>query len=405
MNSRVTIRTTATPILTAIALAAILLLPAAPAATALARAIRPPGPSGWDVISSPNVGTLANELSSVTVVSKNDAWAVGTTQVIPQGQAPHDETLIERWDGTSWSVVPSPNVGTDQNDLLGVAATSHDDAWAVGNYFDDGTLAWTTLAMHWDGASWTVIDTPSPSSRFAALEAVVAIAPDDAWAVGARQTSGQTIRNLPLIEHWDGSTWTVATAPKAKSDSTFLLAAAAASATDVWAVGVRGTQTLTEHFDGATWRIVKSPNPAQRANFLNAVVALSPTDAWAVGGVFLNGEGTSERTLAAHWNGRRWRVVPTPNQGSLNNQLLGIAALGAKAVWAVGLFVDEPAHNNQTLTEHWDGTGWTIVSSPSPGVEDAVLLDAAASPDGSVWAVGGFKAPPEQTLVLRNSKG
>ena len=259
--------------------------------------------------------------------------------------------------------------------------------------------------MHWDGGSWTVIDTPSPSSRFAVLEAVVAIAPNDVWAVGARQTSGQTIRNLPLVEHWDGKAWTLAKAPKAKSDSTFLLGVSATSATDVWAVGVRGAQTLTEHFDGMRWRVVKSPNPAPRANFLNDVVALSPSDVWAAGGVFLNGEGTSERTLATHWNGKRWSVVPTPNQGSLNNQFLGITALGPKAVWAVGLFVNEPAHDNQTLTERWDGSAWTIVPSPSPGVEDAVLLGAAAAPDGSVWAVGGFEAPPEQTLVLRNPKG
>jgi hypothetical protein len=356
-------------------------------------------------VASPNVGGNANELAAVASVSADDAWAVGVTQIIPQGQAPHDVTLIERWNGASWEVAASPNHGADQNGLFAVAATSADDAWAVGNYFDDATLAWTTLAEHWDGSAWTIVPTPSPSSRFATLDGVAAIASDDVWAVGARQTSGSHIRNLPLIEHWDGAVWTVVTGPKARSDSTFLQGVAATSATDVWTVGFRGTKTLIEHFDGTSWKIVPSPSPAVRVNFLHSVVAISPTDAWAVGGMFLDEGGTSERTLTEHWNGSMWKAVDSPNQGALNNQLLGVTELASNDIWAVGLFVNDPAHKNQTLTERWNGRRWAIVASPSPGAGHDVLLGTAASPDGSVWAVGGFQAPPEQTLVLRNLNG
>src|SRR5437764_621866 len=55
----------------------------------------------WSVVSSPNVGTSSNVLNGVAVVSANDVWAVGYYS---------GGTLIEHWDGTSWSVVPSPNV-------------------------------------------------------------------------------------------------------------------------------------------------------------------------------------------------------------------------------------------------------------------------------------------------------
>jgi hypothetical protein len=353
---------------------------------------------GWTQVASPNVGANANELGAVAEVSSADAWAVGVTQ----GDDLHDRTLAMRWDGQSWSVVPTPNVGADHNSLFAVAATSATDAWAVGNYFDDGSLAWKTLAMHWGGTSWTVVETPSPRRRFSTLLGIAAISPSDAWAVGARQTSGPTIRNLPLVEHWDGASWTVARTPRAGgSSSSFLQGVAATSSTDAWAVGFRDTSTLIEHWDGSSWAVVPSPNPFGRTDLLHSVAALSSTDAWAVGGGYLNDEGTSERTLAEHWDGTNWSVVSTPNQGSVNNQLLGVAAPSSHGIWAVGLFVDALTNENRTLTERWDGTAWSIVPSPSPG-EDAVLLGVTAARHGPVWAVGGFDQPPEQTLVLRN---
>ena len=364
------------------------------AATAAGRSAAP----GWKQVASPNVGSNANELSAAALVSRTDAWAVGVTQ----GEGLRSQTLTIRWDGQSWGIVPSPNVGTDHNDLFGVAATSGQDAWAVGNYFDDGTLAWTTLALHWDGGGWNVVATPSPSTRFATLDGVAALSPTDAWAVGARQTIGSNIRNLPLIEHWDGTSWTVASSPKVHGSSAFLQGIAATSANDVWAVGFADASTLVEHWDGASWSIVPSPDPFARTNFLHSVAAVSPTDAWAVGGGYADDSGTSERTLAEHWDGATWSVVDTPNQGTVNNQLLGVTAQGSSAVWAVGLFVDVLSNENRTLTERWDGTTWAIVASPSPG-EDAVLLGVAALARGPVWAVGGFEQPPEQTLVLRGS--
>ena len=50
----------------------------------------------------------------------------------PQGFSP-SQTLIEHWNGTTWSVVASPNVGTQLNGLNGVTAVSTSDIWAVGS--------------------------------------------------------------------------------------------------------------------------------------------------------------------------------------------------------------------------------------------------------------------------------
>src|SRR5205823_1936626 len=82
-----------------------------------------------------------NRLLSVTSVSAGQAWAVGWS---PGSGVAH--TLIERWNGTSWVVVPSPNASTSSNILTGVASASASDAWAVGYSF--GANGWQTLAEH-----------------------------------------------------------------------------------------------------------------------------------------------------------------------------------------------------------------------------------------------------------------
>src|SRR5262249_3277955 len=111
---------------------------------------------------------------------------------------------------------------------------------------------------------------------------------------------------------------------------------------DVWAVGEFTNafpgQTLALHWNGTAWRAVKSPNARAGNNTLRAVSAVSSKDVWAVG--FLQAAGGSPRlTLTEHWNGHRWRVVPSPSPGGADNILLAVAAVSATDVWAVGSFV------------------------------------------------------------------
>src|SRR5438876_258674 len=86
--------------------------------------------SGWNVQPSPNVGVVTNHLFGVAATAPARAWAVGYHFI----QTTPRQTLIEHWDGTAWTVQPSPNVGSNHNQLFGVTATSETNAWAVGSY-------------------------------------------------------------------------------------------------------------------------------------------------------------------------------------------------------------------------------------------------------------------------------
>src|SRR5438105_3286110 len=65
--------------------------------------------------------------------------------------------------------------------------------------------------------------------------------------------------------------------------------------------------------DPCTWTSVTTISPGSLDNYLNGVSATSSTDAWAVGSYTV---GTAANTLAEHWNGTSWSVVPSPNVGS-----------------------------------------------------------------------------------------
>src|SRR5207247_1103969 len=110
--------------------------------------------------------------------------------------------LVEQWDGTSWSAVKVPSVSPKENFLYAVSGSSSSDVWAVGNQYDTGLSQWKPLAEHWDGTSWSVVTTPDLGPGGAYLRGVVAISPSDAWIVGYKDVSPPTV-----IEHWDGSSW------------------------------------------------------------------------------------------------------------------------------------------------------------------------------------------------------
>ena len=97
---------------------------------------RPVSGANWKVVASPNAGTQANSLSSVDAVADNDLWAVGWAW---NNRLFAYRTLIEHWNGASWSMVRSPNATNGYNLLNGVAVVAANDVWAVGQAANGST--------------------------------------------------------------------------------------------------------------------------------------------------------------------------------------------------------------------------------------------------------------------------
>ncbi|MHB8598723.1 MAG: beta propeller repeat protein [Ktedonobacteraceae bacterium] len=332
-------------------------------------AASPSSCGSWNVVHSPNIPGYGNTLntstlSGVATISANDIWSVGESYLDRETPS---QTLIEHWNGTSWSIVHSPNVPSVYNSLNGVTAVSTNDVWAVGGSNDE------TLIEHWDGTTWSIV--PSPNTGTAdVLSGVSAVSANDIWAVG------QAYLNPALIEHWNGSQWSVVPNPVTFSS---LYSVTALSTSDVWAVGVYQYGTLVEHWDGSQWSVVPSPNPPSYGRIiLSGVAAVSATNIWAVGEYGTNSvhSGTA---LIEHWNGKKWSLVPAAPT-SERVALLAVAVISPTDIWAVG-----DTYEINTFTEHWNGTTWSVVPSPYPNVSFN-SFDAVANIPGSnyVWAVG-----------------
>jgi hypothetical protein len=68
--------------------------------------------------------------------------------------------MAEAWNGTSWSLVTTPNPGSTENELRGVSCTSPSSCMAVGDFAGIGNQL--TLAESWNGSSWSVVKTRRP---------------------------------------------------------------------------------------------------------------------------------------------------------------------------------------------------------------------------------------------------
>jgi hypothetical protein len=286
--------------------------------------------------------------------------------------------------GSSWDIVSSPNV-SDFNHLDGVAAVSSSDVWAVGasSSQDRGD---SNLMEHWDGTGWSVAAAPGVSNS--SLAAASAVSGSDVWAVGRVYKPSASAFHT-LIEHWNGSAWSVIKSRNRRGTGNELSGVAAVSASDAWAVGrTNEMRALVEHWDGARWDIVKNPNSL--GTDLDAVSAVSSTNVWAVGA----GEGT----LVEHWNGTKWSRVASPTPG-VTGHLLGVSAITASNVWAVGWYSPATGALFKTLIEHWNGSSWSVVSSPNPSSSVNILYGVAGVSSSDVWAVGYFSGAGYRTLV------
>ena len=300
--------------------------------------------------------------------SSTNAWAAGYYYNGTVWQ-----TFIIHWDGTAWSVSPSPNAGASNNFLEAISAISADDIWAVGRW---GTSSGLTL--HWDGMSWNVIESAS-STGTKYLNGVSAQATDYVWAVGNNVNGAQQT----LTQLYSAACTTPSVTPTSTDAPTDT---PTATDTPTFTDTPTMTPTITPtQVCGLHWRLIDSDDPGSIRNDLKSVAAIAPYDVWAVGAY---NDGGSDHTLTEHWDGGAWVTVPSPNSGTGDNKLTSVSAVSFNDVWAVGSYAVAGTGAVRTLTEHWDGTAWTIVSSPNLGSGNNYLQGVVAFSANDVWAAG-----------------
>jgi hypothetical protein len=252
------------------------------------------------------------------------------------------KTLTEHWDGTQWNVVASPNApeGVQGSFLRGVSAVSSNDVWAVGYYH---TASLFPLIEHWDGTQWTIVPGPTVGPTNAVLHDVKAISSNDVWAIGFASLGSSANSQAPIAFHWNGTQWTNVSVPAVGPNLNTFTGISALSSTDIWAVGWYYDSNgignpLTMHWDGMQWGNV--PNPGTAGDALYSVAAIAPNDVWAVG-------ESGTHALVMHWDGSTWSIVSAPDSPASSQTLLwSVAAVSNTDVWLVGAVVP-------TLAEHF----------------------------------------------------
>jgi hypothetical protein len=306
--------------------------------------------AGWTAVNGPSLPL--GRLTSVSAASSQDVWALGGDL----GRKGWGRTLMAHWDGSRWSTVSTPSPGGKDESLLdGLSALSVDDAWAVGNY-NAGHYRSDTLVEHWDGSTWTQVPSPSPGRRFgSSLTSVDAVSASDVWAVGASGGPGDDESDT-LIEHWDGTRWTRVPSPDPVQNNQ-LLGITATSPTDAWAVGYdlgqSGIETLVEHWNGTRWSVVGGH--AVALGQLDGVSSSGPHDIWAVG----ESDARVDKTVILHGDGSTWQRVASPDPGgTLGSGLSGVSSVSPTSSVAVGSF-STSKKTYDVLTAHWNGSGWS----------------------------------------------
>jgi hypothetical protein len=334
--------------------------------------------SDWQVVPSQNVpASNFDQLDAVVSTGSSDGWAVGYSR--QQGSSVF-RALTERWNGSSWQIVPSMRMDPSRDTRLhALAATGPSDVWAVGTKTQLAGYTSHGLFEHWDGHGWHEVAQAAGEPANSVLVSVTADSPSDAWAVGYYTTSASLL--LPLIEHWNGTSWSLVTgAFGGQSYYDRLWAVSALSPNNVWAFGTtdRHPSVVAEHWNGSTWTMVPMPFIGYDSELVS-VAALAPDNIWATG------IQLASQTLVEHWDGSSWTIVPSPSVSGAYSFLGGVAALGANDIWAAGGV--STSTSSRTLTEHWNGSAWTIVSSP-PANADSELLGLAQAPGGTLLSVG-----------------
>lgn len=436
--------------------------------------------TNWCATQGAQVDTQASQVSlnKVAALSANDAWLLGSTGKgnSLSGNDGRDFPLIEHWNGKTWSIVPTADTSallkqlqnkvgggqvSEDVELSEMAALSSTNIWAVGGVSASKTsqvtlpgipvpavqvkAAGQPLIEHWDGKAWQIVASPAganyPQGPFGStnrLTGISAISANDIWAVGTQATktnvpqSGNSfffMEAAPLVEHWDGTSWTEKKLPDSLQKEGFSPSNIHALATnDVWSFNTGSsfaftgpitikrflpgtpppgsinslpiagtpiainTQSLASphilHWNGENWSEMQLSSDLSKHTDLQDVAVIADNDIWAVGmHTDPKAKQDDDTNVIYHWDGSAWKSVSGAPGVDTKSILENIAVIAPNNLWLMGR-----TSKNQPLMEHWDGKTWQVVSPASPAYGSATSITIAGQ---RAWALVDVYSTPD----------
>ncbi len=344
--------------------------------------------AAWTIVSSPNPGSLENELDGVSCPSAPACVAVGSSSEKAGEAKPLAAT---RSGGGEWSATSPPlPAGAISGFLFGISCWSEAGCTAVGSSRKTSSEIGTPLIERWNGSEWSIESSPSVGT--VSLGGISCVSSKNCIAVGT--SVGETLEeSSPLAERWNGKTWTIQTVAPSSEPASFdgVSCSAAKACTAVGSYfGAGGA--VAQRWNGEAW---SSQEAASSSRSLQAVSCPAAKVCEAVG-------STSASVSAAQgWNGTAWSAqTPAGETGEEASLLRGIACPASKACTAVGSWTAAPGEE-RTLANGWNGIGWSLESTPNPvGALASILQGVSCVSSTECVAVGKAKTGTFTTQTL-----
>jgi hypothetical protein len=305
----------------------------------------------WTVQTTPTTnsgGYLGGTLSAgVSCTSSSACMAAGFSYT-----AKASRLLGEGWNGRTWTIQPD-STPVVAGDPAGISCTWAKDCTAVGT-----RSSGMTLAEHWNGQRWSAVTT----KHTGALTGASCPATGNCTAVGWNNAG------KALAAHWNGKAWSDESPADPQPLSPLYGVSCPAGTGFCMAVGSGGTQSgsaysmapLAERWTGSAWTALTVPDPYSSTDYaeFNSVSCTSATNCLAVGDD-INAAGTADATVAAQWNGTAWTIVSTPSPATLS-ALYAVSCTSATYCSAVGASSASPTGKVTPIAEVWNGSTWSL---------------------------------------------
>jgi DNA-binding beta-propeller fold protein YncE len=317
----------------------------------------------WNVQTTEEpAGAMSSWLNSVSCTASETCAAVGSYET-STGVL---QTLGKVETSGKWSLTSTPNPSEASSSWLAdVSCTASNACTAVGNATVKGKK--TPLVERWNGSSWSTQSVPIPAgAKWSNLSGVTCKASNDCIAVGYSETESET--HTTLAERWNGTSWSVMSTPNVGGiAASELYSVSCASASDCWATGRSSNLTggmvaaLAEHWNGTGWSI---NSPSSLASSLSDVSCASSSSCVA----------TTSKLTMVRWNGSTWsqETAATPEGAIKNTTALSVVSCtSSSACIATGYYWDMLTVKRQ-VAEGWNGSKWSVQSTSAPlSVEEA----------------------------------